>query len=440
MLKNSFVLSFHHHRHQEQHLSRMNPIQISVHEPTYTRFIIDSYNYMYDSVRYIANGQYGLKQFGTDLSLLIGHIRPIDLVVVTILSAVLTITRHYLTKKIIVPLTIRRTIPEREAKKIPESAWKFVFYLTTWISAAILIFGNEKAQYFKYPERVWQNYSVKSPIENGIYALYMIELSFYIHSLYTTMLVDIRRKDTLTLMFHHIICILLLTISYCNKTHKSGLLCLFLHDGSDVLLEGTKLIRSFKIQNGKTYSHVETFVNIGFGLFLLTWVTNRLYWFPIKQVYLASVYVREKSIPVPFISFLVALLWIILLMNYYWFSFALRLLYNVFTGKMNELEDNREYGKIVTENETLLEGKDENDSRKLSIDSGVLLQHGDSGTETEQSIDDDYEEEEEERKKEKTNSIDENKCTIATTNVRLSPGYNLRNRKMNESQSINGEN
>lgn len=47
---------------------------------------------------------------------------------------------------------------------------------------------------------------------------------------------------------------------------------------------------------------------------------------------------------------------------------------------MNELEDNREYGKIVTENETLLEGKDENDSRKLSIDSGVLLQHGDSGT------------------------------------------------------------
>ncbi|KAJ6223132.1 hypothetical protein RDWZM_001677 [Blomia tropicalis] len=371
----------------------MNPIQISVHEPTYTRFIIDSYNYMYDSVRYIANGQYGLKQFGTDLSLLIGHIRPIDLV----------------------PLTIRRTIPEREAKKIPESAWKFIFYLTTWISAAILIFGNEKAQYFKYPERVWQNYSVKSPIENGIYALYMIELSFYIHSLYTTMLVDIRRKDTLTLMFHHIICILLLTISYCNKTHKSGLLCLFLHDGSDVLLEGTKLIRSFKIQNGKTYSHVETFVNIGFGLFLLTWVTNRLYWFPIKQVYLASVYVREKSIPVPFISFLVALLWIILLMNYYWFSFALQ-------------------------NETLLEGKDENDSRKLSIDSGVLLQHGDSGTETEQSIDDDYEEEEEERKKEKTNSIDENKCTIATTNVRLSPGYNLRNRKMNESQSINGEN
>ena len=80
----------------------MNPIQISVHEPTYTRFIIDSYNYMYDSVRYIANGQYGLKQFGTDLSLLIGHIRPIDLVVVTILSAILTITRHYLTKKIIV--------------------------------------------------------------------------------------------------------------------------------------------------------------------------------------------------------------------------------------------------------------------------------------------------------------------------------------------------
>lgn len=54
-------------------------------------------------------------------------------------------------------------------------------------------------------------------MERGIYALYLIELGFYIHSLYTTLLVDQRRKDTNTLMLHHIVCILLLVISYCNR-------------------------------------------------------------------------------------------------------------------------------------------------------------------------------------------------------------------------------
>jgi len=35
---------------------------------------------------------------------------------------------------------------------------------------------------------------------------------------------------------------------------------------------------------------------------------------------MASIYVESQSIQVPFISFLVTMLWIILLMNYYWFS------------------------------------------------------------------------------------------------------------------------
>lgn len=49
-------------------------------------------------------------------------------------------------------------------------------------------------------------------------------------------------------------------------------------------------------------------------------ISNRLYWFPLKQVYVASVYVEEQAIQVPFITLLVGMLWIILLMNFYWFS------------------------------------------------------------------------------------------------------------------------
>lgn len=55
------------------------------------------------------------------------------------------------------------------------------------------------------------------------------------------------------------------------RSHKSGLLTLFLHDGSDVILEATKLVRYFKVQHGRTYNWVESIVNIGFACFLLTW-------------------------------------------------------------------------------------------------------------------------------------------------------------------------
>lgn len=56
-----------------------------------------------------------------------------------------------------------------------------------------------------------------------------------------------------------------------SRSHKSGLLTLFLHDGSDVLLEATKLVRYFKVQHGRTFDQVEIVVNIGFASFLLTW-------------------------------------------------------------------------------------------------------------------------------------------------------------------------
>mgnify|MGYP002712841041 FL=1 len=55
------------------------------------------------------------------------------------------------------------------------------------------------------------------------------------------------------------------------RSHKAGLVTLFLHDGCDILLEATKLIRYFKVQHGRTYQTAEIFVNIGFIAFLITW-------------------------------------------------------------------------------------------------------------------------------------------------------------------------
>ena len=67
------------------------------------------------------------------------------------------------------------------------------------------------------PEYVWDGYSIENPVESGIYWIYAIELGYYFHSLYTTVAVDQRRKDTFVMMIHHLLTILLMTISFSNR-------------------------------------------------------------------------------------------------------------------------------------------------------------------------------------------------------------------------------
>lgn len=160
-------------------------------------------------------------------------------------------------------------------------------------------------------------------MESGIYWIYAIELGYYFHSLYTTIAVDLRRKDTPVMMIHHLLTILLMTISFATRTHKTGLLVLFLHDGCDIFLEGTKLIKYFKVQNGKVYHQLETFISAGFVCFLASWIVNRLYWFPLSQLYYSSVYVEHLKLHIPFFFLLNAMLWALLVLNVYWFTVCL---------------------------------------------------------------------------------------------------------------------
>lgn len=70
---------------------------------------------------------------------------------------------------------------------------------------------------FNYIVFSFTEYSIHNRIDSFVYGIYVTEIGFYLHSLYTTLFVDQRRKDTNTLMFHHVLCIFLMLISYSNK-------------------------------------------------------------------------------------------------------------------------------------------------------------------------------------------------------------------------------
>ncbi|XP_016381055.1 ceramide synthase 1-like [Sinocyclocheilus rhinocerous] len=84
-------------------------------------------------------------------------------------------------------------------------------------------------------------------VPTDITIAYLIQGSFYGHSIYATIYMDAWRKDSLVMVVHHFITLALITFSYAFRYHNIGILVLFLHDINDVQLEFTKLNNIYNV-------------------------------------------------------------------------------------------------------------------------------------------------------------------------------------------------
>ena len=56
------------------------------------------------------------------------------------------------------------------------------------------------------------NLDITVPLD--IYLVYLVQISFYVHSIYATLFLDKWRKDSVTLLLHHFVSIFLIFGSY----------------------------------------------------------------------------------------------------------------------------------------------------------------------------------------------------------------------------------
>ncbi|XP_053211651.1 ceramide synthase 1-like [Panonychus citri] len=311
--------------------------------PSYSLFLLESGNFVRDNFNQLVTNYSFPEDTIKDLNKCLTNLDRYDYILMFVLAIFWTIVRNLLTSHIFKPIARYYRLPKQEGDKLPESVWKFMFYLSTWCYTAYILLWQSGTNYFYKPTDVWKDYSMSLDVPKDVYAIYLIEISFYLHSLYATLFVDHWRRDTLVLMGHHIVTSLLLVFSLSIRCHRAGLIAIFLHDACDIVLEGTKTCLYFKRQNNKNINFFEILANIGFSFFTVTWFVTRLYWFPLRNIFISSIYVHQNGIQVPFPLFLNSLLYILLTMNLYWFSFIIKLLYKVVTGQVKELEDNREY-------------------------------------------------------------------------------------------------
>ncbi|KAL1023284.1 hypothetical protein UPYG_G00038700 [Umbra pygmaea] len=250
--------------------------------------------------------------------------------------------RRGLTQCLFKPFAQWCGLQPQDIDKMPESAWKLIFYTMSWSYSTYLLFFTNYT-FFHNPPSVFYDWQSGMTVPTDIAFAYLIQGSFYGHSIYATVYMDAWRKDSTVMVVHHVITLALITFSYAFRFHNIGLLVLFLHDINDIQLEFTKLNVYFKTRGGGYYLIHDILSNMGSVSFSITWFWFRLYWFPLKVLYATCVSSLQAVPNIPFYFFFNFLLLTLLCMNIYWFLFIVAFVVKVLTGQMKDVKDLREY-------------------------------------------------------------------------------------------------
>lgn len=127
---------------------------------------------------------------------------------------------------------------------------------------------------------------------------------------------------------HHFVAVGLIGFSYSVNLLRIGAVVLLLHDCSDYLLEGCKILN---------YAHFRRGCDALFIMFALVFFYTRLIFFPTQVIY-TSVYDSIKNSG-PFFGyyFFIVLLVMLQILHVYWFCLILRMLYSfLHKGQMTE--------------------------------------------------------------------------------------------------------
>ncbi|XP_063084096.1 ceramide synthase 1 [Cavia porcellus] len=307
--------------------------------PSYAQLVTRGWGSALAAARGCADCGWGLARRGLAEH---AHLAPPELLLLALCAIGWTALRSAATARLFRPLAKRCHLLPRDAAKMPESAWKFLVYLGCWSYSAYLLLGTDYP-FFHDPPSVFYDWMPGMAVPQDIAAEYLLQGSFYGHSVYATLYMDTWRRDSVVMLAHHVVTLALIICSYAFRYHNVGLLVFFLHDITDVQLEFTKLNTYFKAAGGTYHRLHGLLADLGCLCFCVSWFWFRLYWFPLKVLY-ATLHTSLISVPdIPFYFFFNALLLLLTVMNLYWFLYIVALAVKVLTGQMREVSDLREY-------------------------------------------------------------------------------------------------
>lgn len=230
---------------------------------------------------------------------------PSDFTSLLVWTVICGIVHQLTTRYILRPMARRSvdeaTTPGKSKKTISTqdkfliSSWRFVVYLLLVIYGVYVMF---KMEWFTDGSQWFENWP-NIPMEKELKWYYWISYGNYMYSM-IIMFFEIKQKDFMQMICHHVTTLGLLWFSYTMGFHRVGTVILLLHDSSDPLLELAKSC---------LYVGWQTAANYLFTAFAVVFTVTRLILYPTFVITSCWVYGR------PHLPYLITIFFIVLLLT-----------------------------------------------------------------------------------------------------------------------------
>jgi hypothetical protein len=169
----------------------------------------------------------------------------------------------------------RHSLNLQKIVKFVEAFWRAVFYTAFSILGYRALFVPNTAIWIWNTEHNfvdWPHHELTPAID----LYYTIQLGCYVHQLLWT---EVTRLDAAEMITHHIVTILLITISYLTGFFRIGASILFIHDLSDIFLEVAKVFHYISKPAPNRWMK-DWIVDPLFGVFTISFFLTRLVFYP----------------------------------------------------------------------------------------------------------------------------------------------------------------
>uniref|UniRef100_A0A061RHE7 Acyl-CoA-dependent ceramide synthase n=1 Tax=Tetraselmis sp. GSL018 TaxID=582737 RepID=A0A061RHE7_9CHLO len=191
--------------------------------------------------------------------------------------------RYILNKTMYEPLGKRFMFRGKKGKLLPgsdsakrmskwtESCWKMTVYSSFSLLGLIVSWNKPWLNDTRYFWRGCTDFPCNHPSSRDLRWLYSVSMGFYIYSIPSLFLWEIRRKDFLEQIAHHFVTLFLIVYSHYVNFMRVGGMVMLLHDLCDIWLEFAKL---------GNYANNEMLSTALFVVFLVVWIAMRIVYFP----------------------------------------------------------------------------------------------------------------------------------------------------------------
>lgn len=145
--------------------------------------------------------------------------------------------------------------------RFAEQGWSFAYFVASTAFGVWLLLDSPYKTNPRYLWQDWPHYQVRPAFK----FYYLVQLSTWISQLYVINVED-RRKDHYQMFTHHVVTIILVSMSYCFHYTRVGHVILMLMDNVDFLFSAAKMLK---------YLNYSRACDAMFTVFMISWIVCR---------------------------------------------------------------------------------------------------------------------------------------------------------------------